>query len=109
MDYEYIINNRSGALWCGGIVMDSMHRDDCTLRSETRSTRQKTKKGRQMEKRIYKRTNPFSGESELLTNTEAMLHDEVKQAEAMEQYEKMQKALTKFSKLNPKAYMTLLD
>ena len=38
-----------------------------------------------------------------------MLHDEVKQSEAMEQYDKMQKALTKFSKLNPKAYMTLLD
>ena len=45
----------------------------------------------------------------MLTRDEAMLHDEVKQAEAMEEYSKMQKALTKFSKLNPKAYMTLLD
>ena len=62
-----------------------------------------------MEKRIYKRTNPFSGQSELLTNSEAMLHDEVKQSEAMGEYDKMQKALTKFSKLNPEAYMTLLD
>ena len=62
-----------------------------------------------MEKRIYKRTNPFSGQSELLTNSEAMLHDEVKKSEAMGEYDKMQKALTKFSKLNPKAYMTLLD
>ena len=62
-----------------------------------------------MEKRIYKRTNPFSGQSELLTTSEAMLHDEVKQSEAMGEYDKMHKALTKFSKLNPKAYMTLLD
>ena len=62
-----------------------------------------------MEKRIYKRTNPFSGQAELLTNSEAMLHDEVKQSEAMEQDDKMQKALTKFSKLNPKAYRTLVD
>ena len=62
-----------------------------------------------MNNRIIKRTNPFSGKSEMLTRDEAMLHDEVKQAEAMEEYSKMQKALTKFSKLNPKAYMTLLD
>ena len=59
--------------------------------------------------RIIKRTNPFSGKSEMLTRDEAMLHDEVKQAEAMEEYSKMQKALSKFSKLNPNAYMTLLD
>jgi len=59
--------------------------------------------------RIIKRTNPFSGESEMLTHDEAMLHDQVKQAEAMGEYDKMQKALSKFSKLNPKAYMTLLD
>ena len=59
--------------------------------------------------RIIKRTNPFSGQSEMLTHDEAMLHDQVKQAEAMGESNKMQKALTKFSKLNPKAYMTLLD
>jgi len=62
-----------------------------------------------MTKRIYKRTNPYSGQSEMLTSEEAMLHDEVKRAEEMEEYEKMQKALSKFSRLNPKAYMTLLD
>ncbi len=62
-----------------------------------------------MTKRIYKRTNPYSGQSEMLTSEEAMLHDEVKRAEAMEEYEKMQKALSKFSRLNVKAYMTLLD
>ena len=59
--------------------------------------------------RIIKRTNPYSGESEMLTREEAMLHDTVKQAEEMQEYNKMQKALDKFSRLNPKAYMTLLD
>ena len=62
-----------------------------------------------MNNRIIKRTNPFSGKSEMLTRDEAMLHDEVKQAEGMGEFDKMQKALSKFSKLNPKAYMTLLD
>ncbi len=62
-----------------------------------------------MTKRIYKRTNPYSGQSEVLTNDEAMLYDMIKQAEAMEEYNKMQKGLDKFSRLNPKAYMTLLD
>jgi hypothetical protein len=62
-----------------------------------------------MTKRIYKRTNPYSGESEVLTNDEAMLYDMIKQAEQMEEYTKMQKGLDKFSRLNPKAYMTLLD
>ena len=60
-------------------------------------------------KRIYKRTNPFSGESEMLTNEEAMVHDMVKQSEEMEEYNKMQKGLDKFSKMHPKDYMTLLD
>ena len=62
-----------------------------------------------MTKRIYKRTNPYSGQSEVLTNDEAMLYDLIKQAEQMEEYNKMQKGLDKFSRLNPKAYMTLLD
>jgi len=62
-----------------------------------------------MTKRIYKRTNPYSGESEVLTNDEALLYDMIKQAEQMEEYTKMQKGLDKFSRLNPKAYMTLLD
>ena len=62
-----------------------------------------------MTKRIYKRTNPYSGESEVLTNDEAMLYDMIKQAEQMEEYNKMQKGLDKFSRLNPQAYMTLLD
>ena len=45
----------------------------------------------------------------MLTHDEAMLHDQVKQAEGMGEFEKMQKCLDKFSRLNPKAYMTLLD
>ena len=56
-----------------------------------------------MTKRIYKRTNPYSGQSEVLTNDEAMLYDMIKQAEQMEEYNKMQKGLDKFSRLNPKA------
>ena len=62
-----------------------------------------------MNKRIYKRTNPFSGQSEMLTNEEAMVYDMVKQSEEMQEYDKMQKGLDKFSRLNAKAYMTLLD
>jgi len=62
-----------------------------------------------MTKRIYKRTNPYSGQSEVLTNDEAMLYDMIKQAEEMQEYNKMQKGLDKFSRLNAKAYMTLLD
>ena len=62
-----------------------------------------------MIKRIYKRTNPYSGQSEVLTNDEAMLYDMIKQAAQMEEYNKMQKGIDKFSRLNAKAYMTLLD
>ena len=56
-----------------------------------------------------KRTNPFSGQSEMLTNEEAMVYDMVKQSEEMQEYRKMQKGLDKFSRLNATAYMTLLD
>jgi len=62
-----------------------------------------------MNKRIYKRTNPYSGQSEILTNEEAMLYDSIKRAEMMNEHTKMQKGLDKFSRLNVKAYMTLLD
>ncbi len=59
--------------------------------------------------RKIKRTNPFSGQSEMLTDEEAVLHDSVKQEEQTGDWNKMQKDLDKFSRLNPKAYMTLLD
>ncbi len=62
-----------------------------------------------MADRTEKRTNPFSGQSVMLTEEEALLHDSVKQAEMIGNYKQMQKDLTKFAKLNASAYMTLLD
>ena len=57
----------------------------------------------------YTRRNRFNGESVELTKEEAEIHDQVFYHEALEQWDEMQKALDKFSRLNPKAYMTLLD
>jgi len=59
--------------------------------------------------RDQKRTNPYSGFSEMLTQAEAVLYDNIKRAEENEDYETLQKGLDKFSRLNPSAYMTLLD
>ena len=59
--------------------------------------------------RKYQRTNPYSGQSEMLTNEEAILYDQIKMAEVNEDYKTMQAGLDKFSRLNPSAYMTLLD
>ena len=56
-----------------------------------------------------KTTNPYSGQSEMLTPEEHKLYTQVKQDEIDERYDAMQKGLDKFSRLNPKAYMTLLD
>ena len=56
-----------------------------------------------------KTTNPFSGQSEMLTPEEHKLYIEIKQAEWDEDYDTVQKGLDKFSRLNAKAYMTLLD
>ena len=56
-----------------------------------------------------KTTNPFSGQSEMLTREEHMLYIEIKEAELDEEYDTMQKKLNKFSRMNAKAYMTLLD
>ena len=56
-----------------------------------------------------KTTNPYSGQSEMLTPEEHKLYVEVKQAEVNEDYETMQRKLSQFSRLNPSAYMTLLD
>ena len=56
-----------------------------------------------------KTTNPYSGQSEMLTPEEHKLYTQVKQDEIDEKYDSMQKGLDKFSRLNPKAYMTLLD
>ena len=56
-----------------------------------------------------KTTNPYSGQSEMLTPEEHKLYIEIKEAERDEDYKTMQKGLSKFSRLNAKAYMTLLD
>jgi len=45
----------------------------------------------------------------MLTDTENKLYISIKLAEVEEEYDIMQKQLDKFSRLNAKAYMTLLD
>ena len=54
-------------------------------------------------------TNPYSGQSEMLTPDEHKLYIEIKDAEIKEDYKTMQKGLSKFSRMNASAYMTLLD
>jgi len=56
-----------------------------------------------------KTTNPYSGQSTMLTDEEHKLYIEIKTAEMDEHYDVMQKGLDKFSRLNAKAYMILLD
>jgi hypothetical protein len=62
-----------------------------------------------MSENKIKATNPYSGQSEMLTRDEYVVYTMVKKFEEMEEYDLMQEGLTKFSKMNPKAYMTLLD
>ena len=57
----------------------------------------------------YTRRNRFNGKSVELTKEEADLHDQVVYHEALNQWDEMLKAKDKFSRLNPSAYMTLLD
>ena len=56
-----------------------------------------------------KATNPYSGQSEMLTPEEHKLYIEIKEHKRDEEYNEMQKKLSKFSRMNAKAYMTLLD
>ena len=56
-----------------------------------------------------KTTNPYSGESAMLTPEEHKLYIEIKEHERDEEYDALQKKLSKFSRLNASAYMTLLD
>ena len=56
-----------------------------------------------------KTTNEYSGQSEMLTPEEHKVYMQVKQDEMDEKYDSMQKGLSKFSRMNPEAYMTLLD
>ena len=62
-----------------------------------------------MTERNIKATNPYSGQSEMLTPEEHKLYIQIKEAELDEDYKTMQKGLDKFSRMNAKAYMTLLD
>ncbi len=59
--------------------------------------------------RNMKATNPYSGQSAMLSEEEFALYHLIKHAEETEQYDAMQKGLDKFSRMNAKAYMTLLD
>ena len=56
-----------------------------------------------------KTTNPYSGQSTMLTDEEHKLYIDIKQAEMDEHYDVMQKGFDKFSRLNAKAFMVLLD
>ena len=56
-----------------------------------------------------KATNPYSGESAMLTPEEHKLYIEIKEAEFNEDYKTVQQGLSKFSRLNASAYMVLLD
>ena len=62
-----------------------------------------------MEERTEERRNRFTGKVAVLTEQEAKIHDQVFVCEALEQWDEMQKNLDKFSRLNPKAYVVLLD
>ncbi len=72
--------------------------------------------------RTEERRNRFNGESVMLTKEEAKKHDEIFMHELMatlehktlgtggsKHWDIMRKNIDKFMKLNPKAYMTLLD
>jgi len=59
--------------------------------------------------RTIKTTNPYSGESAMLNKEEFALYHIIKGAELAEDYDTVRKGLDKFSRMNAKAYMTLLD
>ena len=65
---------------------------------------------------MIKTTNPFSNQSIDLTEEEHKLYMGIKNDEIVaeetgnhEFYDNMQKKIDKFSRLNPKAYMVLVD
>ena len=62
-----------------------------------------------MAERTEERRNRFTGKVALLTDEEALIHDQVFVCEALGKWNEMQKNLDKFSRLNPKAYMVLLE
>jgi len=62
-----------------------------------------------MDDKMIKATNPYSGQSAMLTPEEHKLYIEIKEHELDEEYSAMQKKLSKFSRMNASAYMVLLD
>ncbi len=58
---------------------------------------------------MIKATNPYSNESTMLTPEEHKLYIKIKEAEFNEDYKTVQQGLSKFSRMNASAYMTLLD
>ena len=62
-----------------------------------------------MTEKTIKTTNPFSGQSAMLTPEEYKLYIMIKQAEYDQDYDTVRKGLDKFSRMNADAYMTLLD
>ena len=61
------------------------------------------------EERNIKVTNPYSGQSEMLTQSETIHYYMIKKFEELGKYDLMQEGLDRFSRMNPKAYMVLLD
>ena len=53
--------------------------------------------------------NPYSGQKVTLLPTAVAVYDCIKGAEALEDYDTMQKGLDWFTKHYPKEYMVLLD
>ncbi len=62
-----------------------------------------------MDDTMIKATNPYSNQSTMLTPEEHKLYIEIKTAEFDEDYNAMQKKLSKFSRLNASAFMVPLD
>ena len=60
-------------------------------------------------KRTIEIMNPYSGQIDMVNKEEEKLYYEIKNAEMKEDFGTVRKGLDKFSRLNPKAYMTLLD
>ena len=58
---------------------------------------------------MIKATNPYSKQSTMLTPDEHKLYIEIKEHERDEEYNEMQKKLSKFSRMNASAFMVLLD
>ena len=62
-----------------------------------------------MTKRTIEIINAYSGQIDMVNKEEEKLYYEIKNAEMKEDFDTVRKGLDKFSRLNPKAYMTLLD